>query len=116
MDHRFGASSLAFARGMTEARPRASGAENDFDGGAAPRGRLERERAADRRRALAHVLQALPRAAVADLEPCAVVAHGHQPVDAALADHDPRTTCARMLARVAQALLHDAEHLDLLVR
>src|SRR5947209_18112675 len=92
-------------------------AQDDFQCRSQTRLRRQREPALDALRPRPDVLQALARRGVLTVEALAVVVDRDEtlPVDA-LADHDLGTRCVRMFAHVSQALLHDAEYLDLLVR
>src|SRR4051812_5243276 len=91
-------------------------AQDDFERGAAARHRAHRERAADRGRTLAHVLQALAGTLAGGLEARAVVVERDEPVDTPSRNRQPRLARACVTASVRQPLLHDAEDLDLLVR
>src|SRR5579872_4615575 len=102
---------------LTDARIRRGlGAQHDFERGAASRSRAEREAALDRRRAGAHVLQALARRRLGAVEAVAVVGDRDETLaERPLADRHLRPGRVRVLADVGEALLHDAEDLDLLV-
>ena len=78
--------------------------------------RQARQRSFDRGRAGLHVLQPLAGARVVAREAGAVVGDGDDPAPVALLDRDDRMRGARVLAHVHEPLLHDPEHLDLLVR
>src|SRR6266849_8787701 len=92
------------------------GAQHDFEGGTKTRLRGERESALDGVRACTNVLQALPCCCRLAVEALAVVAHRHEALVVARADHDFGTGGVRVLAHVGETLLHDSEDLDLLVR
>src|SRR5262245_9560125 len=90
--------------------------EADPEGGAAAGAGAGGEGAADRGGALAHVEQPLAGGIARRLEPVAVVVERHEAVDAAPRDQEQRLARARVLARVREPFLDDAEDLDLLVR
>src|SRR3954452_23646850 len=92
-----------------------SGTEDDLEGGAAAGDRAEREGAADRGGALAHVAQALAGAVTGRVEAVAVVVERDEAVDAATGDRQRRLARACVAACVGEPFLDDAEDLDLLV-
>src|SRR5262245_22000251 len=95
-------------RRAPESSLRALRAEHDLERRAHARRRGEAELAADRRGALLHLLQALPGAAVDDLEAVAVVVDHHDALAEVLADPHPRVARVRVLPRVREAFLDDA--------
>ena len=75
------------------------------------------EAAVDRRRASPHVPQSLPGCSGLGREALAVVFDDDEPLArGASANHDLGAGCIRVAPDIPQALLDDAEDLDLLVR
>src|SRR2546421_8564162 len=79
------------------------GAQHDFERGAEPRLRGERESTVDRLRACANVLQALSCGRRFTVEAFAVVTDEHEALVIAHADHDLGPRRVRVLAHVGQA-------------
>src|SRR5262249_6097762 len=91
------------------------GAQDDFERGPEPGPRGQREAALDALRPCLDVLQPLTGFRRLSVEAGAVVADRHEPLALAQPDHHLGPARVRMLADVCETLLHDPEHLDLLV-
>src|SRR5205823_11611866 len=91
------------------------GSEDDLERRSAPWDGPKREAAVDRGRTGTHVLQSLAGDGVVAVEAGAVVLDRDEALAVAPADDDLGARRLRVLANVGEALLHDAEDLDLLV-